>query len=234
MIDSQTVKAIAHALGAELCGIADAGQLEAAPEGYRPCDVMPSCRSVIVVACRFPAGTLRCTGSNAPYTRARNSLTAKMDALVLELCTELEKLGAICAPIPTNEAQYDEKTDRSRCIVSLKHAAQAAGLGTIGRHTLLITPELGSMLWLGGLLCTEPLEPDAPKPPVCDDCGLCVQACPVHALDGAQIAQAACWEYAFGDNPKTRVWEISCHRCRDACPYLFGTQNDFSLTNGMV
>lgn len=35
--------------------------------------------------------------------------------------------------------------------------AQAAGLGTIGRHSLLITPEFGSMIWLGAVLCEQEL-----------------------------------------------------------------------------
>ena len=39
--------------------------------------------------------------------------------------------------------------ERYRSIISLKHVAQAAGLRTIGRQSLLITPEFGSMIWLG-------------------------------------------------------------------------------------
>ncbi len=43
----------------------------------------------------------------------------------------------------------DTKTQRWRSIISQKHAAQAAGIGTIVRNTQLITPEFGSMVWLG-------------------------------------------------------------------------------------
>lgn len=226
MIDSAEVKNILFSLGAELCGITGMDRLEAAPEGFHPRNVMPDCQSAIIFACRFPVGALHCV-SHAPYTRIRNSITAKMDAIALDACIELDKRGISCAPIPTNEAIYDTKTGRSRCIVSLKHLAQAAGLGTIGRHSLLITPELGSMLWLGGILCEAELEADDLKEAVCNQCGLCVKACPIGALADPQMNQQACWEYAFGEDPENKSWRIHCHKCRDICPYNLGTKNAF-------
>ena len=129
-IGSGQVKALLKSLGADLCGIADVERFGEAPEGYHPRDVMPGCRSVIVFACRFPVGALLCS-SHAPYTRVRNSITAKMDAIALDFCIEAERREMVCAPIPTNEAKYDPRTGRSRCIISLKHAAQAAGLPCI-------------------------------------------------------------------------------------------------------
>lgn len=46
-----------------------------------------------------------------------------------------------------------------------------------------------------------------------------------HALDDETINQQACWDYAFGTDEETKKWAISCHRCRDACPFNFGTEN---------
>lgn len=150
-----------------------------------------------------------------------------MDAIALDFCIEMEKYQVICVPIPTNENQWDNNTGRWRSIVSQKHAAQAAGLGTIGRHSLLITPEFGSMVWLGMVLCEQELEPDEIKEPVCDHCNLCVDVCPVNALENPELKQQTCWEYAFGDDEETRTWRIACHKCRDICPYNLGTQNAF-------
>lgn len=216
------IKELFYSRGADLCAIASVDRFDSAPEGFHPRDVLPACRSVISFCCRFPAGVLACPDS-IPYTLVRNTITPKMDAIAMECCVELEKRGILAVPVPTNDSRFDERTGRFRSIVSQKHAAQAAGLGTIGRHSLLITPEFGSMVWLGCILTEAELEPDEQKRPVCDNCGLCVSSCPIGALNDREMAQQACWDYAFGDHNGT--WQIHCHRCRDVCPYNLGSEN---------
>ena len=226
MINREKVKEIMKALGADLCGIASIDRFKDAPEGYHPLDVFPDCKSVISFGCRVPVGALRCS-SHVPYTQVRNAMVPRVDGIALEFCIEMERCGILCVPIPANGSEWDSRTGRRRSAVSLKHSAQAAGLGTIGRHSLLITPEYGSMVWLGGVLCAEEFQPDALKEPVCLRCNLCVQACPVHALDGPEVDQAACGGYAFGKDEVTNAMKIVCHRCRDICPYNFGSENSF-------
>lgn len=221
-MDSREVKKIVLSLGADLCGIAGIDRFGDAPKGYHPLDVLPSCKSVISFACRFPVGTLFCR-SAVPYTRVRNSITQKLDAIALDLCIEMEKEHILAVPIPTNESQWDCKTGRWRSIISQKHAAQAAGLGAIGRHSLLITPEFGSMVWLGAVLTELELEPDGMKEKVCNNCNLCVEACPVNALEHQEIEQQRCQDYAFGEDGETKNWQISCHKCRDVCPFNLGS-----------
>lgn len=223
-MDAQHVKKIVFSLGADLCGIASIDRFDEAPEGYHRRDVLPTCRSVISFACRFPAGVLH-SPSPVVYTRIRNSITDKIDRIALDICIEMEKHHIHCVPVPANESEFDERTGRYRSIVSQKHAAQAAGLGTIGRHSLLLTPEFGSMIWLGMVLCEQELEPDERKPSMCTNCDICVKACPVHALDGPELNQMACWNHAFGDDPKRHIWRIACHACRDSCPYNLGKEN---------
>lgn len=208
--------------GAELCGIAGVDRFWDAPKGFHPLDVLPTCKSVISFAARFPAGCLSC-GTDVPYTLIRNTITDKMNMIAVECCMELEKRGILAVPVPTNDSRYDDTTGRFRSIVSQKHAAQAAGLGTIGRHSLLITPELGSMVWLGCVLTEGEWEPDEMKRPICDGCGLCVSVCPINALESQEMHQQACWDHAFGD--KDGTWQIHCHRCRDIYPYNFGEWN---------
>lgn len=221
----EKIKEIAYSLGADLCGIAGIDRFSEAPKGYHPLDVFPECKSVISFACRFPIGALKCN-TFAVYTRIRNSLTPKMDAIALDLCIRLEEEGILAVPIPTNESEWDASTNRWRSIISQKHAAQAAGLGTIGRHSLLITPEYGSMVWLGAVLVDAELEPDPLSEPVCTNCNLCVKACPVNALEQPEINQGACWDHAFGEDKEKQDWRISCHKCRDICPYNLGTKNN--------
>ena len=223
-MNSADVKKLLYSLGADLCGTASPDRFGSAPNGYQPTDVFPCCQSVISFAVRFPAGALLCK-TNTVYTHIRNTITPKMDAIALNACIELEKAGHLAVPIPTNDSQWDENTGRFRSVISQKHAAQAAGLGTIGRHSLLITPEFGSMVWLGTILIAAALEPDPLKASICDNCNLCVKICPINALDHVEMNQQACWNHAFGDNPGTQSWEISCHKCRDVCPYNLGSEN---------
>lgn len=223
-ISKKEVKDIMYSLGADLCGVASVDRFEEAPQGFHPLDVLPICKSVISFAVRFPVGALLCD-TPVPYTRIRNSITPKMDAIALNMCIELEKRGIVSVPVPTNESLWDEKTGRWRSIISQKHAARAAGLGTIGRHSLLITPRFGSMVWLGCILCDAELEPDEVLANVCTGCNKCVQVCPVNALEKEELNQQACWDNAFGEDEKLQAWVISCHKCRDACPYNLGTDN---------
>ena len=225
-ITKEELKNIASSLGADLCGVASIDRFNDAPKGFHPLDVFPACKSVISFAVRFPVGALLCD-TPVPYTRIRNSLTSKMDAIALNLCIELEKRGIVSIPIPTNESLWDENTERWRSIISQKHAAQAAGLGTIGRHSLLITPQFGSMVWLGCVLCDAEIEPDQVLADICVGCNKCVQACPVNALENKEINQQKCWDNAFGEDEKLQAWVISCHKCRDACPYNLGTENSY-------
>jgi len=221
-MNTKEIKEKLYELGADLCGVASVDRFSEAPEGYHPLDVLPTCKSVIVFAIRFVAGTLVCNTA-VPYTVVRNILSDKMDKIAVQFCIDMEKEGILAIPTRTNGSEYDEKTGRFRNIVSAKHAAQAAGLGTIGRHSLLITPEYGSMVWLSVILTELEQEADSLKPPICNDCNLCVDICPVNAVDNIEINQNACWDYAFGEVKKD--WRISCHKCRDICPYLFGSKN---------
>ena len=122
MTSSKIVKEIMLSLGADLCGIASIDRFEDAPKGFHPLNVLPTCKSVISFGCRFPVGTLKCK-SPVPYTRVRNSITPKLDAIALDFCIEMEKLGVICVPVPTNDSIWDTNTNRERSIVSQKHIA---------------------------------------------------------------------------------------------------------------
>ncbi len=224
-MNEKEVKERLYNLGADLCGIASIDRFGEAPKGFHPKDVLPACKSVIVFANRFVAGTLACN-TTVPYTVVRNILSDKMDKIAVQFCVDMEKMGIIAVPTGTiGPTEFDKSTQRYRNIVSAKHCAQLAGLGVIGKNTLLITPKFGNMVWLSVILTELELKADKLiEDSFCNDCNLCVNACPVQALGELEMKQLACHEYAFGGE-NGGDWKIKCHRCRDICPYCYGKIN---------
>lgn len=68
--------------------------------------------------------------------------------------------------------------------VSLRHLAVTAGLGTFGRHNLVIHPVFGTKVIFTAIITNLDIQPDTPiKENLCTDCNICVDQCPVSALD---------------------------------------------------
>jgi epoxyqueuosine reductase QueG len=97
-----------------------------------------------------------------------------------------------------------------------------AGLGKIGRNTLLINDRFGNMIWLSAVLTTLELRPDPPAAyEACiPSCALCSKACPVNALETEFMKQQICYDHAYSNDSGREV--ISCWTCRKVCPRLLG------------
>lgn len=52
-----------------------------------------------------------------------------------------------------------------------------------------------------------------------------MEACPCNALKNEEVKQTHCFAHAFGDDKAKKTWLITCHKCRDICPYNLGTEN---------
>jgi len=115
-----------------------------------------------------------------------------------------------------------------------RQEAQQAGIGYIGKNTLLITREYGSWVMIGEIITTEDLKADQPfdrTKMVCGSCNKCQVSCPTGALyEDYKMDGSKCISYLTIEHkgkiseelmPKMGSWLFGCDICQEVCPHNF-------------
>jgi epoxyqueuosine reductase QueG len=182
-VTSKDIKNFVLEQGADMVGIAPVGAFDSKGNRRSPGEVMPQARSVVVFGQRMLRGSIESPSSRVSTIQNR-TLYEELDRISYCIGRLLEREGHRAATVAAyNPVDLSLEAKGFAGDVSLRHCAHAAGLGRFGKNNLILTPELGPRVRLGGVVTDAELEPDAPlKGDVCADCQACIKACPVDAL----------------------------------------------------
>ena len=154
--------------------------------------LLPEARSLVVFAMETytevlrlhrPGRTMGAASLNELLTLHNDYLAGRLNRAVYDVVRASRRNGLKALPLPAAGCPTDGRF--LEAIISYKHAAQAAGLGYIGKSSLLVTPEFGPRVRLACCLTEAELEPtDNKVPPVteCQSCSICIDNCPSGAL----------------------------------------------------
>ncbi len=209
-----------------------------------PQQVLPSARSIVVVALNYWQGLQdkerRFTNrresdggpesaapwGSAPDDVARGKIAryAWNDDYHDVMLPKLEQLGAFLAELGGIQKCYVDTGP----VLERDYAAQA-GTGWHGKSTMLVDPKLGTWFFLGEILTTLELPPDNPQPDRCGSCERCITACPTGAITSPHRLDARrCISYLTIElkgsipvelRPLIGARIYGCDDCLEACPW---------------
>lgn len=201
-----------------------------------PTMLLEGAKSILVVADRYHDGSTDArpamvtdpatglsepAGRTARYARGRDyhrRIKKRLRRLQRELELALPGVrGKVCCDIePFMEREF----------------AQAAGVGSCGKNTLLIAPGLGSWILLGSYVTTVPmeatLEREDQRADPCGTCTRCIDACPTGAISPWSVDATRCIssvtleERALPNGEvaaKAGDWLLGCDICQEVCPH---------------
>ena len=240
---AEQIKAHAAKLGFDACGIADASVVDPdqwfeawLAKGYHAdmtwmertpeirCDIrlkLPGARSVVVVAKDYfaqrpPAASQTGLVSRYAWGRDYHEILREPVRALADTIRNLEPDTKTYLSIDTGP-------------VLEKAWAAMAGLGWIGKNSLLIRPDAGSWCVLAVIATTVELMPDIPIANQCHACTRCIDACPTGAIVAPGVIDARrCLSYQTIENrgaipemlhTAMGDYVFGCDRCQEACPW---------------
>jgi epoxyqueuosine reductase len=205
-LNTESIKNMILAEGIDLIGITRADDLLLAHPARPAVSLMPTARSVIVMAVPHSLGAVYAPDLKL-WTRNKMQTSRLLDQVAEKVGRYIERGGFLSLPVSADKPVEIHKRDpqtgkelvHTKVLgqLSLKHAAISAGLGAMGRSNLLITEQFGPHVRLGAVITELPLEPDIPAAydPCPDGCRECESACPVGALKDGRYVVDPCFHY---------------------------------------
>ena len=197
----------------------------------RPQSVLPGAKSVIVLAINYAqdmppdpgrgtAGRVSRYAWGRDYHLVIEGRLAQLEAFIRDIA------GPACLP---DRQGTDCRSYVDHGPVLEKAFARQAGIGFVGKNTLLITEPFGSWVFLSVILTTLELEPGTARTSECGSCRACLDACPTGALVAPYHLDAnRCISYLTIENKaeipeelksKLNGWVFGCDICQEVCPY---------------
>jgi epoxyqueuosine reductase len=188
-------------------------------ERLDPTRVLPGARSVVCVALNYFQGEPEDDSWRpvARYARGRDYHDV--------IGPRLERLAAHLAGAAGARSRGYVDTGP----VLERDLAARAGLGWIGKNTMLLHPRLGSWFFIGVLLTTAELAHDEPLADRCGTCRACLDACPTGAFVAPYVLDARrCVSYltiehrgeiAREAHAGMAGWQFGCDVCQEVCPW---------------
>ncbi len=186
-----------------------------------PARLLPDARSVVAVALSYapPQPEPVDWAPVARYARGRDYHDL--------MRPRLEQLAAFIADAAGPGTRSRAAVDTSAVLE--RDLAARAGLGWFGKNTNLLMPDLGSYFFIGIVLTTAVLPPDASLPDRCGTCTACLDACPTRAFTEAYVLDARrCISYLTIEHrgdidpdlaPGLGHWLFGCDVCQEVCPW---------------
>jgi epoxyqueuosine reductase len=187
----------------------------------------PTARSIVVVLDNYYYSEASGQGAEAsepsPLRIARYARGSDYHDVIgrrLELLADrLREAGARSARVYADAGPVPER-----------ELAERAGLGWIGKNTMLVRPGVGSFFFIGSIFTDLELQPDAPfEGDRCGSCTRCLDACPTSAFVAPRLLDATrCISYLTieqkGPIPEPleaqlHGWAFGCDVCNDVCPW---------------
>jgi epoxyqueuosine reductase len=210
-----------------------------APKRADPQQVLPGARSIITLAVSYVSGPpaaeyraenrLEASAQASSPTRpagfvARYARYADYHEIVGERLAQLTAFVNQCGSADVRSLWYVDTGP-----ILERDLAQRAGLGFVGKHTNLISRQLGNWVFLCEILTTLELEPDEPERNRCGSCSRCIAACPTAAITAPfQLDARRCLSYLTIElkgpipvefRPVLGNRIFGCDDCLAACPW---------------